>query len=116
MQVFGNIGTEPKERISSNGRTYWEFRLAESQRRRNQDQPQNGERDENERTTWYTVRAFIPELDADMLGTGMFVKVTGQLEIGAYVSRKDGKPVGTATILTSSVVPVQRRLRAEESE
>ena len=115
MQVFGNIGTPLKERTSGNGRTYYEFRLAESQRRRPEDAAQ-GNPDLDRPTTWYTVRAFISELEADMLGKGMFVKVTGTLSVEAYLSKQDNKPVGAATILTSSVVFVPRKTAAEAQD
>ena len=85
MQVYGNLATEPLEKISkSTGKVLWEFRIAESQRGLDS-QP-----------FWYAVRRMKeakPELNK-----GDFVKVTGKLKADLYMSR-EGKTTGTLLII-----------------
>ena len=75
---------------------------------------ENQGKDDNRATTWYDVSAFISELDADLLAKGQFVKVTGRLEIQAFVKR-DSTPGASATLLASSIEPVERKVRTEDS-
>jgi single-stranded DNA-binding protein len=99
MQVFGNIATPLEAKVSKAGNTYYAFRLAE-----------NNGKEENRSTTWYEGRAFISELDADLLSKGQFVKVTGKLEISAYM-KKDGTPGASAVILAYKVEPIERKAK-----
>ena len=104
MQVYGNIATPIEKRTGkTSGKEYFTFRLAENQGK-----------DDNRATTWYDVSAFISELDADLLAKGQFVKVTGRLEIQAFVKR-DSTPGASATLLASSIEPVERKVRTEDS-
>lgn len=103
MQVYGNIATALEERTSSKtGKKFYTFRLAENQ----------GKEPEQRTTTWYDVSAFITELDADLLAKGQFVKVTGRLEISAFMKR-NGEPGAAATVLAYKVEPVERKTRSE---
>lgn len=87
MQVFGNVATVPEQyRSKSTGRSYWQFRIAESQK------GPSGASD----ATFYTVRVMKPEDPA--LSKGDFVKVTGSLKTDYYLSR-EGKPTGTLLII-----------------
>lgn len=86
MQVYGNVGTAPVEKLSkTTGKKYWEFRLGEKHRGRTDAQ-----------ATWYTVRIFKPE--DPKLAKGDFVQVVGEQRIDAYLNR-EGKPAATAIIL-----------------
>lgn len=96
ITVTGRIATviETKQ-ASSSGSVYFSFRLAD-----------NYGKGEDRETTWYSVLAFISELDADLLSRGSLVKVTGNLEAKAYLD-KEGKPQAVLTILASKVDPVK---------
>jgi single-stranded DNA-binding protein len=102
VQVYGNIATPLEKRESKNGKTYYVFRMAENQ----------GKDEATRTTTWYSVRAFIAEIDADLLSKGQFVKVTGRLDSEAFM-KKNGEPGSALTIITGSVVPVERSERGE---
>lgn len=105
MQVFGNIATALEKKVAkSSGREYFVFRLAE-----------NHGQDENRTTTWYDVRAFISELDADLLNVKQFVKVTGRLDVQAYLKR-DGTPAAAMVILASSIEPVETKKKKQSTE
>lgn len=94
MQVFGNVATQPEKKTSkTTGKTYYEFRLAESQR------------GVDTQPTWYTVRVMKernPELDR-----GDFVKVTGKLKVDHYLSR-EGKPTGTLLIIAFEAAKIAK--------
>jgi single-stranded DNA-binding protein len=97
MQVYCNISTTIEKKTSKNGKEYFQFRAAE-----------NNGRDENKTTQWYDVRAFIEELDGDLLSKGMFVLITGRLVVDAFLKR-DGTPGASATIMANSVQPVEKK-------
>lgn len=100
MQVYGNIANTLEKHIGkTSGKEFYTFRLAENQGK-----------DEQRTTTWYDVTAFISELDADLLAKGQFVKVTGRLDVKAFM-RKDGTPGASATVLAYKVEPVERKTR-----
>lgn len=85
MQVFGNVATNPLEKLSkSSNQVYFEFRLAESQR------------GHDAAPTFYTVR--VMKNEDPLLDKGDFVKVTGKLKADFYIGR-DGKPTGTLLII-----------------
>lgn len=94
MQVFGNVATQPEKKASkTTGKSYFEFRLAESQR------------GVDTQPTWYTVRLMKernPELDR-----GDFVKVTGKLKVDYYLSR-EGKPTGTLLVLAFEAAKIAK--------
>ena len=93
MQVYGNLATEPLEKISkSTGKVLWEFRIAESQRGLGQ-------------PTWYTVR-LMKEAKPE-LNKGDFVKVTGKLKADFYLSR-EGKPTGTLLIIAFEAAKIAK--------
>lgn len=106
MIVVGNIATTltPKTATTS-GRKYYEFRLAESYGRRD---------DENRQTVWYTVRFFAKDdLSADLLSKGQLVEVKGKLDARAY-KRKDSEELAVdLTVITSTITPVERKAPAE---
>ncbi len=104
MQVLGNIATPIEKRTAKSGKEFYTFRLAE-----------NNGKEENRTTTWYDVSAFISELDADLLSKGQFVKVTGRLDIQAFMKR-NGEPGASAVILASSIEPVERKQRPANDE
>ncbi len=102
MQVYGNIATGLEQRTSTKtGKVFYTFRLAENQGK-----------DEQRTTTWYDVAAFIPELDADLLSKGQFVKVTGRVEAVAF-RKRDGEPGASLSLLAFKVEPVERKPRDE---
>lgn len=85
MQAFGNVATTPERKVGKvSGKGYYEFRMCESQRGKD-DSP-----------CWFTVR--IMKDEATGLVKGDFVKVTGKLKADYYLSR-EGKPTGTLLII-----------------
>lgn len=90
MQIIGFIAT-PLEPKTVDGRAFRQFRLATSHGR-----------GEARKTTWFTVQAAIDELEADMLGKGQRVQVTGALKLRPYLSR-EGKPGVDAVLETEQV-------------
>jgi len=85
MQVFGNIAQTPERKESrTNGRGYYQFRLAESQRGL------------DTAPTFYTVRLMKDE--DPLLDKGDFVRVTGKLKADFYLSR-EGKPTGNLLVI-----------------
>jgi single-stranded DNA-binding protein len=95
MQAFGNLATQPERRTTkTTGKTYYEFRMCESQRGSDSD------------PCWYTVRVMK---DADLgLAKGDFVKVTGKLKTDFYLSR-EGKPTGTLLILAFEAAKIAKQ-------
>jgi len=94
MQVFGNVATVPERKKSkTSGKSYSEFRLAESQR------------GVDTEPTWYTVRVMKEE--KLLLDKGAFVKVTGKLKADFYLSR-EGKPTGTLLIIAFEAAKISR--------
>jgi single-stranded DNA-binding protein len=90
MQVAGYIST-PLELKTVEGHSFHQFRLAVLSGRA-----------EARKTAWFTVRAQLSELDADMLEKGQRVEVTGVLSLRAYLTR-DSKPAVDAIIDTQQV-------------
>jgi len=85
MQTFGNVATSPERKVAKvSGKGYYEFRMCESQRGKD-DSP-----------CWFTVRIMKDEPTG--LVKGDFVKVTGKLKADYYLSR-EGKPTGTLLII-----------------
>ena len=99
MMVYGNLATQPLKKISkSTNKAYFEFRIAESQRR------------QDSQPTWYTCRVMketMPELTK-----GDFVKVTGKLKADFYLSR-EGKPTGTLLIIAFEAAKIAKPSSAE---
>lgn len=90
MQVAGYIST-PLELKTVGGKSFHQFRLAVLSGRA-----------ETRRTTWFTVRAHLSELDADMLEKGQRVEVTGVLTLRPYTTR-EGAPAVESIIDTRQV-------------
>ncbi|MDO8417775.1 MAG: single-stranded DNA-binding protein [Agitococcus sp.] len=104
MQAFGNIATAIEKRTAKvGGKEFYTFRMAE-----------NIGKDENRTTTWYSVTAFISELDADMLAKGQFVKLSGRLEVDAFM-KKDNTPGAELRCLAFKVEPIERKARDSDS-
>lgn len=94
MEVFGNVATQPEAKKSkTTGKTYYEFRMAESQRG-NDPVP-----------CWYTVR--VMKDSKPELNKGDFVKVTGKLKAEFYLSR-EGKPTGTLLIIAFQAAKISK--------
>lgn len=91
MQIAGYIST-PLELKTAEGQSFYQFRLAVLSGRA-----------EVRKTDWFTVRALLSELDADMLEKGQRVEVTGALALRPYRTR-DSKPAVDAVITTQHVV------------
>lgn len=92
MQIAGYISTPLQARTVS-GVDFHQFRLAVL-----------SGKGEARRTTWFTVRAQLTELDADLLDKGLRVEVVGILVLHPYVNRQ-GEPAVEAIIDTRHVVP-----------
>lgn len=86
MQAFANVATAPVRRTTQGGgKTYWEFRAAESAKNENKDG-----------ATWYTVRVFQAE-DPGFL-KGDFIRIVGKLKLDVFMSR-EGKPMGVLVVM-----------------
>lgn len=86
MQAFVNVATAPvRKTTQSGGKTYWEFRAAES-----------AKLEEKAAATWYTVRVF-QEADPGF-SKGDFVRLLGKLKLDVFMSR-DGKPMGVLVVM-----------------
>lgn len=86
MQAFVNVATAPVRRTTqSGGKTYWEFRAAES-----------AKLEEKAAATWYTVRVF-QEADPGFR-KGDFVRLLGKLKLDVFMGR-DGKPMGVLVVM-----------------
>lgn len=95
MQVFGNVATPPEKVIAkSTGRAMVRFRLAESHRGLDGQEP-----------TWYSV---LVSKSVDLgLSKGDFVKVTGRLKVDSYVG-KDGKPASGLVLLAFEAAKIAK--------
>ncbi|MBC8738539.1 single-stranded DNA-binding protein [Paraburkholderia sp. UCT31] len=103
MEVKGNIGSNVEKKIAKSGKPYYRFRVAE-----------NFGKDDNKKTTWYDVNAFIDDLAGDMLGMRMYVHVKGRLDTSIY-EKADGTQGVGLTILAFEVEPTEPpQKRAEE--
>lgn len=94
MQIFGNVATQPEAKKSkTTGKSYYEFRMAESQR------------GVDTSPTWYTVR--VMKDSKPTLDKGDFVKVTGKLKADFYLSR-EGKPTGTLLVIAFEAAKIAK--------
>ena len=93
MQAYANIGSIPAKKLSKAGKTYFEFRAAES-----------AKGDEKE-PTWYTVRVFKDEIGD--LEKGDFVVFTGKLKQDVFIGR-DGKPLGVLLVMAFQLAKVSK--------
>lgn len=86
MQAFANVATKPAQRTTkAGGRTYWEFRAAES-----------AKNEAKEGATWYTVRVF--QDDDPGFVKGDFIRLIGKLKFDVFMSR-EGKPMGVLVVM-----------------
>ncbi|OKS46951.1 single-strand-binding protein/primosomal replication protein n, partial [Pseudomonas syringae] len=86
-----------QKETKTTGKTYYEFRMCESQR------------GSDAEPCWYTVRVMKSE---DLgLAKGDFVKVTGKLKADFYLSR-EGKPTGTLLILAFEAAKIAKPVAA----
>ena len=99
MQAYANIGSIPAKKLSKAGKTYFEFRAAES-----------AKGDEKE-PTWYTVRIFKDEIG--QLDKGDFVVFTGKLKQDVFVGR-DGKPMGVLVVMAFQLAKVSKEGTRQE--
>jgi len=102
MLVAGYISTPPELKAKA-GKSYHQFRLAVL-----------SGRGESRKTTWFTVRAYLSELDADMLEKGQRVEVTGVLTLRPYVTG-EGSPAVESIIESRYVVQAPVQPRASEA-
>lgn len=100
MQVYGNIAVNLEKKTSRNNTEYFTFRLAE-----------NTGKAESRQTTWYDVVAFINPLEAELLGKGQFVKVTGRVQAKVY-QKRDGTHAAALELVAWDVEPVEKKARA----
>lgn len=86
MQAFANVATKPAQRTTkTGGRTYWEFRAAES-----------AKNEAKAGATWYTVRVFQDEDPG--FAKGDFIRLIGKLKFDVFMSR-EGKPMGVLVVM-----------------
>jgi single-stranded DNA-binding protein len=100
VQVYGNIATNLERKSSKNGTEYFVCRLAE-----------NTGKGEARQTTWYDVIAFINPLEAELLGKGQFVKVTGRIQAKVY-QKRDGAYAAALELIAWDVEPVEKKAKA----
>ena len=99
-QVFGNLATVPEAKVTKLGKKYFQYRLAESQRGRDNS------------PTFYTVRVFNKDENPN-LALGDFVRVTGKLKADFYIGR-DGKPSGTLLIIAFDAMKIAKPSELKE--
>lgn len=125
-EIICNLATEPETRNTrGTGDEYTSFRVAE-----------NSGKGDGRRTTWYDVRAKLPQQERDKLASGNLVRIRGRLESSAFFKKKalEGVPVpkswdeffkvvkqhealgSSIVILTSSVEPHQFRPKDKASD
>jgi len=100
---FGRIGT-PLERKEGQNGPFYTFRFAEPRG--------TGEHRTSE---WFSVIAFIKELDADMLSKGMLVRLIGDVSAEAYKTRAGEDAVGLK-LKAISVVPHEAKQRNQNGD
>jgi single-stranded DNA-binding protein len=99
MAIFyGYIGTPLEVKQGKNG-SFYTFRFAEPRG--------TGEHRVSE---WFSVIAFLKELDADMLSQGMLVKLTGDVSAEIYKTKAGENAVGLK-LKAIAVVPHEAKQR-----
>lgn len=125
-EIICNIATTLETRnAKGSGDEYFTFRVAE-----------NSGKGDGRRTTWYDVRAKIPQVEADLLASGQLVKIRGRLEGQAFIKKKalegvevpkdwaevvrvlkEREALGSSIVLlTSSVEPHQFKPRTQTDQ
>ena len=100
---FGRIGT-PLEKHEGQKGPFYTFRFAEPRG--------TGEHRTSE---WFSVIAFIKELDADMLSKGMLVRLIGDVSAEQYNTR-EGQPAVGLKLKAISVVPHEAKQRNQNGD
>lgn len=93
MQVIATVVTAPEKRGENTGKPFYTLRVAESYGKRE---------DPNRVTVFYDVVANLDEVTADLLQKGQRVKISGRLQVEAYM-KKDGTPGAAAKIFAFKV-------------
>jgi single-strand DNA-binding protein len=104
IEIIGNLGADPEERYTADGKQLVSIRVAVNSRRKDA----NGE--QIERTDWFRARMGGGRADyvARELHKGSRVLVRGRLEIGEYTSR-DGEQRTSYDIWADDVINLTPR-------
>src|SRR5438132_14239749 len=111
IEIIGNLGSDPEQRFTQEGKSQVSIRVAVNSRRRGQD-------GENvERTDWFRARVMGAKADyVSQFHKGQRVLVIGRLEIGEWATR-EGEQRTSYDIWADDVVNLSPRDEgANESE
>lgn len=96
MILYGRIGRPLEKKSSPRGNEYYLLTIAGNNERGSTD------------TNWYLVRAFLEEMDADMLGKGVFVRIPmGRLSSYAKVDNRTNEPTARLSVATWQIDQVE---------
>lgn len=103
--LVGNLGRDPENRQTQNGRTITTFSVATSERWTDK----QGER--QERTEWHNIKAFgsLADICARFLRRGSKVYVEGRLESREVVDQSSGQSRRFWDVVASDVVFLDRK-------
>jgi single-strand DNA-binding protein len=103
IEIIGNLGSDPEQRYTQEGKSQVSIRVAVNSRRRGQD----GE--SVERTDWFRARVMGAKADyVSQFHKGQRVLVIGRLEIGEWTTR-EGEPRTSYDIWADDVVNLSPR-------
>lgn len=109
--IVGNLGADPEQRFTQDGRPITRFRVAVNNRRK--------DRDGNfvDHTEWFSVTSFgrQAEIAAERLQKGSRVYVDGRLESRTYQGN-DGQSRYSLDIVANELILLDSRPRGGESE
>ncbi|MBV9327468.1 MAG: single-stranded DNA-binding protein [Chloroflexi bacterium] len=105
IEIIGNLGADPEERFTADGKQLTSIRVAVNSRRKDA----NGE--QVERTDWFRARMGGGRADyaARELHKGSRVLVRGRLEMGEYTARNTGEVRTTYDIWADAVINLSSR-------
>ena len=105
IEIIGNLGADPEERFTADGKQLTSIRVAVNSRRKDA----NGE--QVERTDWFRARMGGGRDDyaARELHKGSRVLVRGRLEIGEYTAKNTGEVRTTYDIWADAVINLSSR-------
>jgi len=88
IEIIGNLGSDPEQRYTQDGKSQVSIRVAVNSRRRGQDGA------DVERTDWFRVRTMGSKAEyVQRFTKGQRVLVIGRLEIGEWTTREGEKRI-----------------------
>ncbi|MBI2755302.1 MAG: single-stranded DNA-binding protein [Chloroflexi bacterium] len=104
--IVGNLGADPEQRFTQDGRSMAKFRVAVSNNKRDR------EGNRQEITEWFSITVFgkQAEIVGSLLRKGSRVYVDGRMEVSRWQGN-DGQPRTTLEIIASDVISLDGRPR-----